>query len=153
MMDPQTLPLRDIHFPPDPSWWPPAPGWWVLAGCALCALVFWIWRRRRARLSAIDYARRELDALRERAVHEEAPALLRELSILLRRVAVSRFARREIAGVTGIAWLEFLDRPLAGRPFSTGAGRILLDGPYRRNVPNIELAPLFDLCRHWIAAL
>ncbi|MBP6325901.1 MAG: DUF4381 domain-containing protein, partial [Dokdonella sp.] len=20
--------LRDIHLPPDPSWWPPAPGWW-----------------------------------------------------------------------------------------------------------------------------
>ena len=23
--------LRDIHLPPDPSWWPPAPGWWMLA--------------------------------------------------------------------------------------------------------------------------
>ena len=29
-MNPQ-LQLRDIHLPPEPSWWPPAPGWWLLA--------------------------------------------------------------------------------------------------------------------------
>lgn len=43
--------LRDIHLPPQPSWWPPAPGWWVLA--ALIVLViglgFWWWRQQQRR--------------------------------------------------------------------------------------------------------
>jgi len=149
----QTLPLRDIHLPPAPSWWPPAPGWWALGAGVLCALAFWFWWRRRAHGSAIDVARRELDALRERALREDARPLLQELSILLRRLAVSRFPRREIAGVTGTAWLEFLDRPLADQPFSTGAGRILIEGPYRRDTRDVELGPLLDLCSEWIAAL
>jgi hypothetical protein len=31
--------LRDIHLPPDPSWWPPAPGWWMLAALAAVMLL------------------------------------------------------------------------------------------------------------------
>lgn len=49
---PQKLALRDIHLPPDPSWWPPAPGWWLLALATLVLLAVgaslgWRWRRRR----------------------------------------------------------------------------------------------------------
>lgn len=46
------LPLRDIHLPPNPSWWPPAPGWWVLLALAgvLIAAAYLLYRRaRRAR--------------------------------------------------------------------------------------------------------
>src|SRR5262249_43714601 len=44
--------LRDIHLPPDPSWWPPAPGWWLLAIALLVLAAFAIrtlvraWRER-----------------------------------------------------------------------------------------------------------
>lgn len=50
MQPPQTpLPLRDIHLPPDPSWWPPAPGWWVLSAviCVLLVAGYWLYRRAR----------------------------------------------------------------------------------------------------------
>ena len=35
--------LRDIHLPPDPSWWPPAPGWWMLAGLLLLLALLAAW--------------------------------------------------------------------------------------------------------------
>ena len=37
-MNPE-LQLRDIHLPPEPSWWPPAPGWWLLAAILVAAIV------------------------------------------------------------------------------------------------------------------
>ena len=153
MTDPQSIPLRDIHLPPAPPWWPPASGWWLLMGCLLAGVALYFWWRRRAHGSARAAARRELLALRERALNEDAATLLPEISVLLRRLSLSEYPRREIAGVTGEAWLEFLDRPLSGRPFSTGPGRILLDGPYRRNPQSVAIATLLDLCEQWVGAL
>lgn len=153
MTDPQSLPLRDIHLPPAPPWWPPAPGWWLLLATLVAGIAFYFWWRRRVRGSALMDAQLVLLELRGRAPDGDVRVLLQDLSVLLRRLAVSRFPRREIAGVTGEAWLEFLDRPLSGRPFSTGPGRILLDGPYRRNLQGVEITPLLDLCGEWLAAL
>lgn len=43
--------LRDIHLPPQPSWWPLAPGWWALAVLmvVVIGLGLWWWRRQRRR--------------------------------------------------------------------------------------------------------
>ena len=37
--------LRDIHLPPEPSWWPPAPGWWILFVLAMGVLGFMFYRQ------------------------------------------------------------------------------------------------------------
>jgi hypothetical protein len=44
---PEAPQLRDIHLPPQPSWWPPAPGWWGLAVLIVSALLLGIWWWRR----------------------------------------------------------------------------------------------------------
>lgn len=80
--------LRDIHLPPDPSWWPPAPGWWLLAAISILALlaIAWLLRRRRLRRQRLHAALADIDAL-ERA-HADAPErLAAALHELLRRVA------------------------------------------------------------------
>lgn len=155
MNDPLQLPLRDIHLPPEPGFWPPAPGWWLLAALVLggCACVYmWLLYRRRARRSALGVARNELDNLRRRAEAGDLEQTIRDLSVLLRRVAISLFPRKETAGLTGTDWLRFLDRPFPERPFSEGAGKILIDAPYRRRVDVAEIAPLFALCESWFSA-
>jgi hypothetical protein len=141
--------LRDIHLPPPVPWWPPAPGWWALLAMVLIlsALGGWIYvlrRRGRWRGAALE----ELARLRG-----AAPELaFRELSVLLRRVAISRFPRHEAAALTGEAWLSFLDRGLGGTEFRSGAGRALLSGPYAREA-EWDAAALFDLCERWIKHL
>lgn len=79
--------------------------------------------------------------------------MIRELSVLLRRVTISAYPRDEAASLTGVAWLQFLDKPLGATPFATGAGRILLDAPYRRAVTAAEVEPLFQLCEAWLDAV
>lgn len=156
MTDPLQLPLRDIHMPPAISWWPPAPGWWGLA-CLLLSIIvlLWWWTRRRQllKLSAANLAREELLKIREQySTHQDQQRLLRELSVLLRRLSISEYPRSQSASLTGDEWLQFLDKPMQGSPFKTGVGRILVDAPYRPQITLQEIEPLFALCADWIGA-
>ena len=142
----QGPPLRDIHLPAEPGWWPPAPGWWLLAALLLLALGWFAWtlrarmaRRRRARdleaLVGAVAARVPLDA--------SGAALAAELSLLLRRAA--RLAGPGTAALRGEAWLQWLDGGDPASPFSRGPGRLLLDAPWRRELPRAEVEPLVPL--------
>ncbi len=156
-MHPEPLPLRDIHLPPPVSWWPPAPGWWGLLAIAVALVALSLWLRHRLRRSTVRRT-----ALRELAALERDPALspserLQRLSTLLRRAALSIYPRDEVAGLTGDDWLHFLDRAMDTRQFSQGAGRLLLEAPYRAFIAADDSAKegaiLFALCRQWISQL
>jgi len=134
-MDPSELPLRDIHLPPAVNWWPPAPGWWVLAGFALLAALaaLW-WYHRRDRTLGIDRAAAaELDSIRaEYAGGGDSQTLLREISVLMRRICITRYPRAAAAARHGEAWLKLLDELAGGDAFSHGVGQVLAAGPYQR---------------------
>ena len=140
-MKPDLSQLRDIHLPAAVSWWPPAPGWWGVLVLVLIA----------AGLAYVFYARRRRNLWRAKALAELAR--LRDLSVLLRRVAISRFPRHDVAALTGEAWLAFLDRGLGDtKAFQSGAGRVLLNGPYASKV-EVDTASLLALCERWIKQL
>jgi hypothetical protein len=154
MTGPADLPLRDIHLPPDPPWWPPAPGWWALLFCVLAAaaaLLLLRARRRRRLRSALHLAKSELARLRA-TPHPDPQRQVQEISVLMRRAAISLYPRRETAALTGDDWLSFLDGILEDAPFRRGPGRILADAPYRPAVQPEEIAPLLDLCGQWLEA-
>jgi len=144
----QDLPLRDIHAPPPPDFWPPAPGWWVLAGLGLVLLglgVWWLYRRYRL----ARRRRRILDQLAALADRVAGPTLVAEVSALLKRVALARFPKKEVASLTGTAWLELLDRTGGGGRFAEGPGRVLAEGPYAP-APDFDADALLALAGEWI---
>jgi hypothetical protein len=126
--------LRDWHLPDPVSWWPPAPGWWLLAAVVLVALVLAVrlrfrWRRRTSLQRA---AQCELERLgRELAADGDRRRYLAELSRLLRRLALARHPRAQVAGLTGDDWLAFLDATGGAGEFSDGVGRVLVESAYR----------------------
>jgi hypothetical protein len=107
---PQNGPLlRDIHLPPQPSWWPPAPGWWMLAVLVIMAAVagIWWWWRRSQRRVLESQVLSEVD--RVLALWREQPqALASALHQLLRRGAlrIDPLAAQH----RGDAWRETLAR-------------------------------------------
>ena len=147
------LPLKDVHPGLAPSWWPPAPGWWVVAGLLLVlaiAAAMWLprWlrnRRERRRTEAT------LRRLQNRLATDPSPDALVQLAALLRRAALARFPREQVAALTGGAWLQFLDRTGGEGRFAAGAGRVLATAPYGRALPpELDAAGLVGLVRDWL---
>lgn len=132
-MNPEELPLRDLHLPDMTSWWPVAPGWLLLAVLAVLGLALLIrraimkWRINRPRRLAL----KRLGIISaEFEQGASAVTLGKELSELTRRAMLAYSPRSAVAGLTGDAWLKWLDQGLDDKPFSEGAGRILESLPY-----------------------
>jgi hypothetical protein len=157
-MDPEQIPLRDLHLPEAVGWWPLAPGWWVLLGvAAVVLLVFsrraWVrWRKDAARRIALEELARV-----ESAYHDTPNAVLlaRRLSELLRRTMLAYSPREEVAGLTGRHWLLWLDRGMDERLFTEGPGRSLQELPYRRvdsMVEDVDVGALLEAVRRRLKA-
>ncbi len=157
------LPLRDIHIPEPLSpldlayWWPPAVGWYVaiiLIGIAAAAL--WLLKQRQQRAKLARAALYEMTQIEiAYAKHGDLQQLLRETSILLRRISLSYHPREDVASLAGEQWLSFLDTGLSKPYFSQGPGRLLLDGPYCAPTAidqQTDSRSLINICRDWITA-
>ena len=144
--------LRDYRVPDSVGWWPLAVGWWVLgilSALLVAAVGWWLWRRYRRRAAA-RLALAQIADLRDTLVREADPrAFASGVSQLLRRFALARFDRVDVASLTGDAWLEFLDANGGGGAFTSGSGRALLEAPYRRSV-EFDAPQLADLATSWI---
>ena len=147
------LPLKDIHLPEAIGWWPPAIGWWLLAVLIVLLIVFLYWLYKRlTRKTAIKTAKKNLSIIKENPALDNNQKL-RDLSMLVRRVAISVSPRAEVASLTGQQWLAFLDKSVKGAPFSEGCGQLLTEAPYRNIQPTEqEISQLISLCEDWLKA-
>lgn len=150
-MNPTLLDLKDIHEPEAIGWWPPAIGWWILAIAIPLLIIFLVWLYKRlTRKTAVKTANKILAQIKHDAMQDNLQKLS-NLSVLIRRVAISVSPRSSAAGLTGRQWLEFLDRSVKGMPFSEGVGQLLADAPYRKTPPTeLEISQLIELCEDWL---
>ena len=72
-----------------------------------------------------------------------------ELSALIRRVALARRPREEVAGLTGDRWLAWLETTLPG--IGEQARTALLDAPYARRC-RFDVPDALAACERWIPA-
>lgn len=137
-MNPEDIPLRDLHLPEPVGLWPLAPGWWVLIAIAAAFLAWGAWRlfQRWRRGSARRAALNELARLQqEYAASGDTTALVRGLSALTRRAMLAYAPRLDVAGLTGSSWLRWLDRGMPEPVFENGPGQGLESLPYRATQP------------------
>jgi hypothetical protein len=149
--------LRDIVVPEPVGLWPPAPFVWVLFGVAGCGLAVLIWRGyalwkagnyRRAALARLAQIEGQLGTTGREVV------ALHELAVLLKRVALAAFPRRQVAPLYGDNWLRFLDNTCRGCNFTIGPGHLLTDaiyaGPKGAPINADDVRKLVSLTRTWI---
>lgn len=154
MSEPSLADLRDLHLPPAPLLAGVA-GWQMAVMLLLLLLVLsatlWWWRRWVRRRS-------QRAALRELAILAHAHSrtadtnrLVRGMSGLLRRYAITRFGGAGVEGLIGPAWLQFLDDHGGSGAFCQGAGAVLATRPYQAGGACDEAA-LLALVRRWLLA-
>ena len=143
--------LRDIHLPDPVSWWPPAPGWWIVVSVVIGFLALSIWGYRRWRkITPYRSAYHSLQGLRESyGANRQGQKLVGGLSILLRRYAMSRYSREEVAGLTGHQWLAFLNKTGNTDLFTNGVGHVLVSVPYGSG-ESVDGEELLDLAESWL---
>ncbi len=151
-MEPQPLPLKDIHLPDAVSAWPPALGWWLVVIFAILFIAGCIYLYIRVtRKTALKAAKKQLENIKQN--NELTPQqTVQSLSILLRRVVISNAPREQVANLTGRDWLVYLDGSLQDPSFSQGVGRCLADAHYQKTPPAIDIPQLIELCEHWLKA-
>ena len=141
-----------FHAPGMIETWPPAPGWWVLALLALALVLFaasrllrrWLDNRYPPRgHGGTDANQDRLATTRQRSTYLEA------LQKLMKRVALTRFPREQVAGLTGEAWVRFLDQSTGSHDFSMAESEALIDGAYREDI-SIDINSIEAAAGSWI---
>jgi hypothetical protein len=146
--------LRDIHLPEAVSFWPLAPGWWLAAGLVIALVIavhlYRVARRRSLKRAALA----ELAGIEESYQHSsDVSKLALEISVLLRRVALRRFRRDEVASLHGEDWARFLLRTDDSSGLSHENAASLSSAIYAGpNAPCDEGTPAswISAARHWI---
>ncbi|SEA07957.1 protein of unknown function [Thiothrix caldifontis] len=121
-----------------------------MAGLMLFVIVwlFWRWQQQKRTEQRLETALLELERLQGQ-YGANTKELLRELSVLLRRVAISEYGRQRVSGLTGAAWVKFLDEK-AGKPlFSGKLAHLLTEVPYRPET-QAETKAVLQAIREWI---
>jgi len=143
--------LRDIHSPAAISMGPETTAWYIVFAIALMIMVWMLIRfikayaRKRRQKQALDI----LHSAVTNYTAENSASAIASISILLRRIALARFKRENVASLKNAAWLNFLDQQLQTTEFSTGIGKILITAPYQKRVET-DIAALSDLVERWI---
>ncbi len=153
--DPASLAnLHDIVVPEVVAWWPLAPAWYVIAVVVLIVSVWFTarsvrrWHRNAYRRDALT----QLQQLKATISPETAATVLGELATLMRRVALTVYPRSQIAGLTGDAWMNFLNESAATSQFTNDNGRRLMSATYESHVSvaTSDAEELADLVAQWV---
>lgn len=158
----ESLQLQDIHLPESASFWPLALGWWLLL-VVIVFLALWltfkILKRAKQKKHRIEILNK-FTVLEKKLRAEPSNTTIAEINTLLRQLAISYYPRAQIASLTGGEWLQFLDESGDTHDFSRGAGRILIEAPYRlddhqlsneldHQIENLNINEFIPLVHNW----
>jgi hypothetical protein len=157
------LPIRDIHLPEDISWWPLAPGWWLLflIGLFLVILMYQRFKRQKNKTTLTvgsihnqsndqQIINDAFDILNEISQLSDKQQIIKEVSVLLRRTAMSLYEDDKIAGLTTHNWLTYLDNKGNTTDFSEGIGQVLIEQPYQKHT-HYQKDELISLIIRWLS--
>jgi len=133
--------LEPVPEPRAMSLWPATEAW-IWLGLVVLALIAWgllQWRRHH-RANAYRRA-----ALAELAQAGDDPT---SIASILRRTALSAYPRVDVAGLTGDAWLAFLDAQSGTQAFVGPQGHGMLAAPYTDS--RAPIRGLGDMARDWV---
>lgn len=155
--------MADIHLPTEPGFWPLAPGWWVLAALLLALLIYGAYRlqkrlqlhrRYRSALRELDKCLASLQATSgaDGPSMEQRLIYVNEVNSVLRRVALLHFEPRQVAGLSGQAWVAFIKRHDRSDRLSPALASALAEGRFAPRC-DVDTKALHRMAGDWIRHL
>jgi len=144
--------LADIHLPPAISQWPPAYGWWLLVCSLLIVIILgirWLLIHRRKKQYKVEATSILANIKQQFQSDNDNLAALEAINSLLKQTCMTHYGRHETAGLSGDAWLSFLDNTGVTKDFSKGPGRSLTYTLYTPN-PIAPIDELIEITKKWI---
>ena len=158
--------LADIHLPSSIGIWPIAPGWWILSALfvLLCVLIILLSKDNKKRKTTLSSKQLKSLALKELAeienIYQEdikPHKAVKQLSIFLRRFALSHYHREQVASLTDEQWLGLLDEMSDPRhqkhQFSRDFSELLTKAPYQSHHTRLDpelIKQLFSAARNLV---
>lgn len=150
--------LHEIILPDPVPWMPHTAGWYALFALIVLGAGWWGYGRFRhsMRNRYRRLALRELSIIEDQMTQSRGhPKALAQISVLLKRTALSAFPRADVAGLSGDKWLAFLDETMGGKEFTQGEGRLLSELPFApvsrlEELPDKAIGNLLHLAHRWI---
>jgi len=142
--------LQDIVLPAAVPSWPPAPAWyWLAAATALLVLRAGLALYRKYRQN--QYRREAKQQLELLQSQHAGPA---EVSALLKRVACYVAGREQVACLSGMDWVAWLNRQCPKEAFQGPAQTLLAESMYQGNVnpDGAESKALFQQAADWLSS-
>ncbi len=129
--------LKDIHIPVEPFWWPPAIGWMILIGSIFFGIMigvvaYLIWRKQPK-----QYALRKLKRIYKSS--QNTILMARQVSVLLKRVALLKYPREKVASLSEKKWIDFLLKQ-TNKALTTEQVNLLASSTYMREDTAVSLA-------------
>lgn len=143
--------LKDVHLPQDSSIFPLAYGWYIVIAVVIMSIIIALLILRKRKIKNAERAKIEglLNAIKEREIPDNE--IIEECSVLLKRVAVMKFADRNPHLLFANKWLEFLDETGKTTEFTAGHGKCLVNIYRRQQIENKE--DFFNVIRNWLRAV
>ena len=128
--------LRDIHLPEQLDTFQLAPGWWFLMFLILCGIVFWLYKRieRRKALAMLTPLAEEIFDLRAQSPGADS---LAKLSELYKRVTLIYYPKKQVASLSGVQWVEFINMQISDKKLNEKQALILSHYAYQKS-PQID---------------
>lgn len=134
--------LKDIHTSAPTSFWPLAKGWYILiiTFFILGLILFYLWKRHKRK--PLPYALKELEKIKNLPPKNQ----MKLLAQLLKRVAMVKYERPQIAPLSEERWQDFL---IAAAPdtLTKTQAHDLAFAIYDKKIPDIQL---YRNCQKWI---
>lgn len=148
--------LRDIHGLGPIDHWPLAFGWWILIalGVILVAVIIVLsYRRYRYRRSWQHQAYQQLIVLQQQLDNDaQKRDVLQALAVALRKIAIASTRREDCAGLTGNAWLAWLQQHDPKNFAWQEYGQILIHARYQPDIATDQqsIVRLITATKKWV---
>lgn len=142
--------LKDIHLPTEVPLFPLAVGWYLLLTLIIILAIAFVWYRQRQKkhaqyIRAIEQLFDDLEANQANLIDAE---IIANASILLKRVAATKFPAQSPEYLAGLEWLEFLDKTGKTNDFTNGHGKYLMNIYQLQTLTHRD--EFFDILRKWL---